>query len=71
MARQPGAYLRADVLGEGRVRGGVAKKSSGQRNGAYANTLKKASERPQMPKRTGKRPAVAARKAAAKAAKSR
>ena len=54
----------------GRVRGGVAKKSSGQRNGAYANTLKKASERPQMPKRTGKRPAVAARKAAAKAAKS-
>jgi len=54
----------------GRVRGGVAKKSSGNATGAYANTLKKASKRPQMPKRTGKRPAVAARKAAAKAAKS-
>lgn len=49
----------------GRVRGGVTKKSTGN---AYSNTLKKASKRPQMPKRVGKRPAVAARKAAAKAA---
>ena len=46
----------------GRVRGGVAKKTGS----AYAKTLKSASKRPQMPKRTGKRPAVAARKAAAK-----
>ena len=46
----------------GRVRGGVSKKTGS----AYANTLKKASKRPQVPKRTGKRPAVAARKAAAK-----
>ncbi len=46
----------------GRVRGGVAKKTAS----SYAKTLKSASKRPQMPKRTGKRPAVAARKAAAK-----
>ena len=46
----------------GRVRGGVAKKTAS----SYAKTLRSASKRPQMPKRTGKRPAVAARKAAAK-----